>query len=115
MGYYISYCLNFREVNSGKKLPTYYESVTLCPLNKNHIFKSYQFAVTEHLKEDIAFMPSNKGMRIFDIDSGEHLPYSNHRSVPVNCATYDPQKFCVYAGSSDLVKLWSSKRETSCT
>lgn len=64
------------------------------------------------MKQDVVFLPSNKGMRIFDINTGEHLPNSNDIPLPLNCATYDKNKFCVYGASNDLVKLWTSKRET---
>lgn len=83
----------------------------MCDLNKNHIFKDYQFAVTENLKEDIVFLPSKRGMRIFDIESGEHLPFSNDIPLPMNCATYDSKQFCVYGGSNDLIKLWTPEKK----
>lgn len=102
---------NFREVSTGHMRPNHYESVALCDLNRNHILKDYQFAVTENLKEDIVFLPSNKGMRMFDIESGEHLHNSNDTPIPINCATYDSHNLCVYGGSNDLVKLWSPKHK----
>ncbi|XP_022180525.1 DNA excision repair protein ERCC-8-like [Myzus persicae] len=101
------------EVSTGHLRPNHYESVPLCDLNKNHIFKDYQFAVTEHLKEDIVFLPSKRGMRIFDIESGEHLPFSNDIPLPMNCATYDSKRFCVYGGSNDLIKLWTPEKKMS--
>lgn len=76
--------------------------------NKND-FKDYQFDVTVNLKEDIVFLPSTKGMRMFDIESGEHLPNSSDVCVPMNCATYDPKRMRVYSGHYDVVKLWSTE------
>ncbi|XP_025198046.1 DNA excision repair protein ERCC-8-like [Melanaphis sacchari] len=103
--------INTWEVSTGLLRPNHYEPVLLCDLNKNHIFKDYQFAVTEHLKEDIVFFPSKKGMRIFDIESGEHLPFSNDISIPMNCATYDTKRFCVYGGSNDVIKVWTPEKK----
>lgn len=101
---------NFREVNTGQLYGNYYEVVSLCDLNKKHILKSYQFAVTENLKQDILFLPTKKGLRMFDINTGEHLPNSNDMCLPLNCATYDAHKFRVYGGSNDLVKLWTPEQ-----
>jgi len=86
--------------------------VKLSHLNTTHRYKHYQFDVTENLKEDIAFLPSIRGMRIFDIESGEHLPYSNDSGLSLNCANYDPKNLCLYGASDELIKSWKpQKRE----
>ncbi|VVC34426.1 WD40/YVTN repeat-like-containing domain,WD40-repeat-containing domain,WD40 repeat [Cinara cedri] len=95
------------DVGTGFLRPNYYMPIPFCDLNRNHIFKEYQFAVTETLKDDMAFLPSKNGMRIMDIETGVNLPKSNDVSIPINCATYDSKNHCVYGGSEDLVKLWA--------
>lgn len=101
----------FREMNTGKILPNYYDRLLLSDINKNNPLKDYQFAVTEHLKQDFAFFPSEKGMRIFDIDSGKHFPSMEDVFLPVNCATYDSHKICVYGGVDDVVKSWAPQQQ----
>lgn len=98
----------FREMNTGTLLPNDYERISLTDFNKQNAYKDYQFAVTEHLKHDIAFFPTNKGLKMFDIDSGEVLPNSEDIHIPINCATYDARKVCVYGGHRDFVRLWDS-------
>lgn len=87
--------------------PNYYECVQLDDFNKTHICKNYQFAVTDQLKEDIAFLPSKVGMRMIDIVNAKNLPNSNDTSFPVHCATYDSMNSYVYGSTNNLVKLWS--------
>lgn len=101
----------FREVSTSHLRPNHYDPVVFSLLNKNHIFKEYQFAVTEDLKQDVAFLPSKNGMRIFNIDTGEHFKHPDNIPVPINCATYDPQNYCVYGSSNDLVKVWSPDKK----
>lgn len=97
----------FRGVNTGRRHPNYYEPVALCDSNKNYL-KSYQFAITENLKQDIVFLPSKKGLRIFDIDTGEHLPNSNDIPLPLNCANYNSKNVCVYSASCNIIKAWTT-------
>lgn len=86
--------------------------MSLSLLNINHVYKDYQFDVTENLKEDIVFLPSSRGMRMFDIESGEHLPSSNDVGLSLNCANYDPKNLCLYGSSDELIKFWKpQKRE----
>lgn len=84
--------------------------MSLSHLNTTHIYKPYQFDVTETLKEDIAFLPSARGMRIFDIESGEHLPSSNDVGLSINCANYDPKNLCLYGSTDELIKLWKPQK-----
>jgi len=72
--------------------------------------KEYQFAITDNLKQDIAFLPTNSGLKIFDINNGEHFPGTNDVYLPMNCATYDPKNHYVYGASNDLVKLWKPQQ-----
>lgn len=74
-------------------------------------FKDYQFAVTEYLKEDVAFFPTSRGMTMLDIESGELLPYSNDIKIPITCATYDSKRYCVYGATNDIVKLWTTEKK----
>lgn len=105
--YQYNFSALFRDVCTGILRPNFYTPVPFCDLNKNHIFKEYQFALTENLKEDIAFLPASNGMRIMDIETGINFPKSTDISIPINCATYDSKNHCVYGGSDDLVKLWA--------
>lgn len=100
-------CAHFRDVGTGRLRPTHYDAVPFCDLNRNHIFKEYQFDVTENLKDDIAFLPTNNGMKTMDIETGVDFPKSNDIPIPVNCATYDSKTLSVFGGSDDLVKLWA--------
>lgn len=80
----------------------------MCDQNK-HKFKDYQFAVTDNLEEDIVFLPTVKGLRMFDIESGEHLPNSSDVVLPMHCANYDARRIRIYSAHYDLVKLWSTE------
>lgn len=102
--------INFREANSGQQYGNYYDFVSLNNHLSSHILRSYQFAITENLKQDIIFLPCNKGLSIFDISTGEHLPSSNNTHIPLRCATYDSRRIRVFGGSNDLVKLWTPEQ-----
>lgn len=106
------YIFFFRETNSGCLRPNYYENIQLNDYNKSHICKNYQFAVTDNLKEDIAFLPSNIGLKILDIENCKLLSNSNDTSFPVHCATYDSKNIRVYGSTNDVVKLWSTQRKS---
>lgn len=80
----------------------------MCNQNKNK-YKEYQFAVTDNLKEDIVFLPTVRGLRMFDIESSEHLPNSSDVVLPMHCATYDARRIRIYSAHYDLVKLWSTE------
>ncbi|XP_050530924.1 DNA excision repair protein ERCC-8-like [Daktulosphaira vitifoliae] len=95
------------EVSSGQIRYGYYDKVIFCELNQNTFYKEYQFATTENLKEDIAFMPSNHGLIIFDINSGLQLPNSKDIHRNVICTSYDSQKICVYGSLDDVVRSWA--------
>ncbi|XP_027850805.1 DNA excision repair protein ERCC-8-like isoform X2 [Aphis gossypii] len=98
------------DVNTGKLRPNHYASVSLSDLNTSHLHKHYQFDVTDNLKEDIAFFPSTRGMRIFDIESGEHLPSSNDVGLSLSCANYDPKNLCLYGSSNESIKSWKPQK-----
>lgn len=78
---------------------------------KRSTAKCYHFDATVNLKQDIVFLPTKKGLRMFDINTGEHLPNSNDVSLPLDCVTYDPNRFRVFGGSKDLVKLWTPEQK----
>lgn len=80
---------------------------------KCNFLKEFQFGITENLKQDIAFMPSSLGLKIFDINSGEHLPGTHDVSLSINCATYDPKNHYVYGSTDDLIKLWKPQQTFS--
>lgn len=98
------------DVNTGQLRPNHYAPVLLSQLNSHFKYKPYQFDVTENLKEDIAFLPSARGMRIFDIESGEHLPSSNDIGISLNCASYDPKNMCLYGSSDEVIKFWKPQK-----
>jgi len=101
--------INFRDVKTGRKHPNYYIPMQFSPVcNESNRYKEYQFAITEDLKEDIAFFPSKAGLQMLDITNGKYLQGSHDTYLPITCATYDPRKYYVYAGCSDLMKLWST-------
>lgn len=92
-------------------LPNYYGYLEFCDLHSEfNDIKEYQFAVTDNLKEDIAFLPTNAGLKIFDITTGEHLPGSNDVFLPINAATYDSKNNFVYGASNDLIKIWKPQQ-----
>lgn len=91
--------------------PNHYDPVNFCAVNKNNIFKEYQFDVTRNLKQDVAFLPSNDGMRMLNIDTGKHFRHPFDTPIPTNCATYDPQNYCVYGSYMDSVKVWSPNKD----
>lgn len=70
----------------------------------------YQFGITEDIKQDIVFMPSTNGLRIFDINTGKHLPNSNDKLYSLNCAHYSSKNLCVYSTSRGFIKTWTTEK-----
>lgn len=87
----------------------HYEPLPLYDIIKSNLHKEYQFDVTTNLKEDIAFLPTSKGLKILDIESGKHLPNSSSTNVPTQCATYDAKRSSVYSSDYNVVTLWSTE------
>lgn len=104
---FMDYFFIFRDFIKGRRYSNYYEPIIFSSTRTNYL-KSYQFAITENLKQDVAFLPTHKGLRILDIDTGENLPNSNDIPLSLNCATYNNKNLCVYSTGCNIINVWTT-------